>query len=100
MERAYIVPVSDQMLKKKFNGAAPIDEDDRKALIEALIEDSPEHKSWLTPFYGLLDQEDLESLGHATKEIRKLVSLEFPEQAFTFITLMPMHKLDICVMIS
>ena len=55
MERAYIVPVSDQMLKKKFNGAAPIDEEDRKALIEALIDDSPENKIWLKPFYGLLD---------------------------------------------
>jgi hypothetical protein len=79
VERAYIVPVSDQVLKKKFNGAAPIDEEDRKALIEALIEDSPEYKSWLKPFYGLLDQEDLESLGHANKEIIKQVSLEFPE---------------------
>ncbi len=37
VDRVYLVPVSDSVLKKKFNGSTPIDDDDRIGLINALI---------------------------------------------------------------
>ena len=93
VDKAYLVPVCEQVLKKKFNGGAPLEDDDRKDLIEALITDVG--NSWLVPFYGLLESDDPESLGWATREIIKLVG----DESYTFITIMPIHKIDIVVRI-
>lgn len=65
------MPVCDQVMKKKYLGATALDDEDRKEVIERMIASNEEMKKWLTPFYGLMDQNDTENLGGATKDIIK-----------------------------
>ncbi len=64
------------------------------------MQDREETAKWVKPYYGLLEMDDPESLGWATRQIIKEVSSEFPNEEFTFISILPMHKLDIAVRIA
>ena len=58
-------------MKKKYLGATAIDDDDRKEIIERMVASNEEIKKLLTPYYGLMEDNDTDNLGGATKEIIK-----------------------------
>ena len=88
-------------MKKKYLGATAIDDEDRKEIIERMINSNEEMKKWLTPYYGLMEDNDTENLGGATKEIiKKCLEEEGMPVNTTFITILPMHRLDMSVRIT
>jgi len=58
-------------MKKKYLGATAIDDDDRKEIVERMVASNEEMKKWLTPYYGLMEDNYTDNLGGATKEIIK-----------------------------
>ena len=62
--RAYLVPFNESTLRKKFNGASPLEDFDRKAIIEAYLSEGPD---WIKPFFGLMETD--ESIGSVTRDI-------------------------------
>jgi hypothetical protein len=58
-------------MKKKYLGATAIDDDDRKEIIQRMVCSNEEMKKSLVPYYGLMENNDTDNLGSATKEIIK-----------------------------
>lgn len=89
-------------MKKKFNGSTALDDEDRKELIEGMIGGSNEElKKWLVPYYELMESNDTENLGGATRDIiKKCIEEEGMPKDTTFITILPMHRIDMTVRIS
>lgn len=90
--RAYIVPLNESVLRKKYNGSTPLEDEDRKALILSQLESS---NDWIKPYFGLLESGEI----YASREIMKEYN-QGSTSTTTFITIMSMHKLNIAVRIA
>ena len=85
--KAFLVPVCDQVMKKKYLGATALDDEDRKEVIERMVSSNEEMKKWITPYYELMEANDTENLGGATKNIiLKCLEEEGLPKDTTFIT--------------
>ena len=94
--KAFLIPVSDQVMKKKYNGSAALEDEDRKEIIDRMISNK---ELEIEAFYGMMEGA-IESLGEATKEIIKKCMEEGMAKDTTFITVLPMHRLDMAVRIT
>jgi hypothetical protein len=76
-----------------------LDDEVRRKLIERFCKSN--EKEWLTPYFGLMESNDTDNMGGATKDIIKMcMEEEAMPRDVTFITVMPMHKLDGMVRVS
>lgn len=58
-------------------------------------------KKWLVPYYDLMESSDAENLGSATRDIiKKCIEEEGIAKDTTFVTILPMHRIDMTVRIS
>jgi hypothetical protein len=94
--KAFLIPVSDQVMKKKYNGSAALEDEDRKEIIDRMVSNK---ELEIEAFYGMMEGAT-ESLGEATKEIIKKCMEEGMAKDLTFITVLPMHRLDMAVRIT
>jgi hypothetical protein len=84
VEKIYFVALPESVLRKKFNGSVPLENEDRAETIKAELPGQEE-----LPFLDLLEND--ESPGWATKELMKA------HADHTIISLLPIHKLNSAV---
>ena len=65
VNRAFIVPLNESALRKKYNGSIPLEDEDRKGIILSQLESN--RNEWIKPYFGLLESADI----NASREIMK-----------------------------